>query len=940
MGRDAESTSATPDGGGLAVLPLRGGEHVGRYVILYTLGKGGMGVVYAAYDPQLDRKVAIKLMRPRPGRRARQAAMLHEAQALARLSDPHVVAIHDVGLIGDRVFVAMDFVDGQTLRRWVQSAPRSVAEIVSAYRQAGEGLAAAHRAGIVHSDFKPDNALIDKQGRVQVLDFGLARVGDGAATPDVDDDPKLAARPRGTPMYMAPEQHAGGNAVPASDQFAFCVSLYEALWRRLPFAGDDAAAIARSIAAGPAPDPPRSPGVSPALRRAILQGLERDPAARHPSMEALDVILRRATARGRRRRRALTAAAVLGVATAAWVTGRALVPAHEPCAGAPTRLADVWNDRRADAIATAFADTGRSHATATAARVRSLLDTFARGWTEQWRSACEATHLVHEQSEELLDLRMGCLDNRRQRLDALVRLLVEADAAVADHAIEATLALPELGACADVGTLRRRVALPEDPRAQAQIDDVRARLAHANALDTAGKTTDAAAIAELAAGRAAELQYAPLEAEANLLWGMVLDTAGRTEEAQAVLLRAAIAAEDAGDDRILADARTQLVAVVGGRLGKLDEARVWSELAAAALARFTRDPRRESRLAHNLALVLEHAGRPEDVLEQQRRALALASEPGASDELERAPLYSDLAMTLSELGQHREALARAEAGLEIWTRVHGEDHPRTAAAIGAIGLVYDHHGDLATARQWYERSHAAFVRVLGADNPRTADMLSNVAIAALELGDVDTGIRGLETVLRIHEQTLGENHPTIAQDHQNLGSALRLVGEGEASLAHHRHALTTREALFGRDDPRVAASLVGVANALEGDLGRPEEALALRQRALAIEERTLGREHPQLCLGVANLAHNLLAVGQREAAREAALRAFELGRDASVGDDTRSFATLVLARVLADAPADRERARTLLAVARGGIGTDVDGAARSLVAAIEAALDD
>ena len=226
---DAEEPAVTPggradEGATVTMLPLRGGEHVGRYVILYRLGKGGMGVVFAAYDPQLDRKVAIKLLRPRRSSRAKQGqtAMLREAQALARLSHPNVVAIHDVGVLGQQVFLAMDFLEGDTLRRWAAGERRSVREIVRAYLEAGEGLAAAHRAGIVHRDFKPDNAIVTRDpqaphapGRVQVLDFGLARIRDPESHDTEDEDDDAPARPAGTPMYMAPEQHQGRAIGPA-----------------------------------------------------------------------------------------------------------------------------------------------------------------------------------------------------------------------------------------------------------------------------------------------------------------------------------------------------------------------------------------------------------------------------------------------------------------------------------------------------------------------------------------------------------------------------------------------------------------------------------------------------------------------------------------------------------------------------------------------------
>jgi tetratricopeptide (TPR) repeat protein len=945
MGVDRDRTGDAPQrdrgdaGGNVRAMPPRGGERVGRYVILYRLGEGGMGVVYAAYDPQLDRKIAIKLVRASKGRSTRQAAMLHEAQLLARLSDPHVVAIHDVGMVDDAVFVAMDFVDGETLRRWAVAPGRKVAEIVAAYRQAGAGLAAAHRAGIVHRDFKPDNALVDRQGRVQVLDFGLAHT-DESATPD-DPPPRThAGRPTGTPVYMAPEQHRREPPRPASDQFSFCVSLYEALWRRLPWGGLEGAALTAAIVEGPPVDAPRLPGVTAELRKAILRGLERDPAARHPSMDALLEALARATARGRRRRRSQMVAAIVATGAVAWVAGRTLGPATVGCDDADRRLSDAWSDERAAAVEQAFAQTGRPHATRTAATVHGLLDAYTTQWTSAWRDACEATHVFREQSSELLDLRMACLDQRRQRLDALVGLFAEADGPLVDRAAEATLALPEVAACADTAALRRRASGRTDPQARAELDDVASRISQAQSLDAAGRFFDGATLAEIAAKEAGAIGDPALVAEANLAWGLVLDNAGRHEQAAEVLRRAAIAAEDADDDRLLTDARTALVAVVGERLQRIEEANVWADLARASLERIGRDPRRESRLEQDLALVLEYTGKLDDVLVHQRRALALASEPGATNEVERARLFIDIAMTLAELGAHDEALERGEAGLEIWRNAYGEDHPRTAAAMGALGVVHDRRGDMATARQWYETSFLAYARALGQDNPRTAEMLGNLAIAEIGLGDVTRAVEHFERALSILRTNHPGDDPAVAGAHQNLGSAYRVAGRHDDALEQHRAALAMRERLFGPEDPRIASSLVGLANVLEESLGRPAEALVLRERALAVRERAVGPDDPSLCLDLANLAHNLLATGDVVRARARAERAMGLASSSATSADDRAYATIVLARILASGTdaADREHARALVDRVRASATTSPDDAVERLVAATQAAL--
>ncbi|HTM19495.1 MAG TPA: serine/threonine-protein kinase, partial [Kofleriaceae bacterium] len=201
---------------------LAAGSKVGRYVVLELIGGGGMGMIYKAYDPQLDRAVALKLMRPAAAESDPDASnrVLREAQSLAKLQHPNIVAVHDAGLFGDQVFAAMEYVAGDTVSRWLKVEPRSAEEIVDVFRAAGRGLAAAHAAGLVHRDFKPDNVIVGTDGRVRVLDFGLARpAGDAAA----------GGPSAGTPAYMAPEQHDHRVADARSDQYSFCVALYEAV---------------------------------------------------------------------------------------------------------------------------------------------------------------------------------------------------------------------------------------------------------------------------------------------------------------------------------------------------------------------------------------------------------------------------------------------------------------------------------------------------------------------------------------------------------------------------------------------------------------------------------------------------------------------------------------------------------------------------------------
>ncbi|MBL4684267.1 MAG: serine/threonine protein kinase, partial [Nannocystaceae bacterium] len=272
---------------------------IGRFRLLQCIGRGGMGVVWSAHDDKLDRTVAIKLLRPEVAGHDLTA----EARALARLSHPNVVSVFDVGEHEGQRFIAMEFVQGDTLREWLLQ-PRSVADVVDVFLAAGQGLSAAHAVGLVHRDFKPDNVLVGDDGRPRVLDFGLARRPDlGGGEPPVlpsDANPFATTMTQaglllGTPAYMAPEQHLGDPADARSDQFAFAVALFEGLTGVLPFQGGDLRALSLSIVAGRIHKPPAGT-LSPQLHNALGRALSQDPAARFPDIDAMLLALRGALA--------------------------------------------------------------------------------------------------------------------------------------------------------------------------------------------------------------------------------------------------------------------------------------------------------------------------------------------------------------------------------------------------------------------------------------------------------------------------------------------------------------------------------------------------------------------------------------------------------------------------------------------------------------------
>ncbi|MEM9452760.1 MAG: serine/threonine-protein kinase [Myxococcota bacterium] len=305
---------------------------IGRYEFIRRLGAGGMGVVYLVRDPDLDRKIALKMLHPRLRHAddADERRMRREARAMARLDHDNVVRVHELGTHEGRLYLAMEYVEGTTLSGWLTGPQRHWSEIVRVFCRAGAGLVAAHEAGLAHCDFKPDNVLLSDEGAVKVSDFGLVRVlGDtdefqaARGMESTDALPSITQSTTqstiaGTPAYMAPEQLAGSRGDTRSDQFGFCVALYTALLGQPPFEGSTVAELTRSMAAGLRAPQARRAEVPAEVLAALERGLEQRADDRWPSMSALIAQLEQELARPRRCRCPLrTMVTVLGLGVTA-----------------------------------------------------------------------------------------------------------------------------------------------------------------------------------------------------------------------------------------------------------------------------------------------------------------------------------------------------------------------------------------------------------------------------------------------------------------------------------------------------------------------------------------------------------------------------------------------------------------------------------------------
>ena len=421
------------------------GTVVGRYVVITWIGEGGAGVVYSAYDPELDRKVALKLLRPRDSASDEERvrlALSREARAMAKLAHPNVAVIYDIGAFDGRVFIAMEFVEGVTLRRWLEDANYLTADVYSGrmFLGCGRGLAAAHQAGLVHRDFKPENVLVGGDGRARVTDFGLARPREECSAEAPGDADAQGARARqstesravvGTPAYMAPKQKLG-QADARSDQFSFCVALYEALCGAHP---TDASTSAREEAS-------HNHALFLALplrvQRTLDRGLKTDPADRYSSMADLLGELDQELRGPARRAWTLVVAAVVSVAGIGFGVSQRVAHARDPvCTGAQDNLKGVWDESRKQGVARAMRATGKPFAEDAWHGVERVLDAYAHDWAAERTGACEATRVRGEQSEAVLDLRMQCFDRRLLDLRELTEALSHANVRSVESAVQA-----------------------------------------------------------------------------------------------------------------------------------------------------------------------------------------------------------------------------------------------------------------------------------------------------------------------------------------------------------------------------------------------------------------------------------------------------------------------------------------------------------------------
>ena len=902
---------------GSHVGPYGRGASIGRYVVLEELGKGGMGAVYAAYDPELDRRVAVKLLGTRISTNGRKR-FEREARALARLSHPNVVQVYDAGAHEGQVFAAMELVEGQTLKDWCKSEPTpSWRQVLRCYLDAARGLAAAHEKGLIHRDVRPANLLIGEDGRVRVADFGLAMAFQyGAPGDDSKDNPtpddgqqSLDSAPAvslslsssssvpssgsshlevrleerftqtgtlvGTLPFMAPEQHLGTNVGPAADQYSLCVSLYQGLYGQLPFPIPKRKQNAihwlakKQLAEFVAPADTEVPAW---LHGVLCRGMSPEPESRYPSVQALIAALEDdPTQRRRARVRMAAFASICAIAVAAlsvlgWIqlgNDRSAV-----CRGLDRELAELWNDEVKGEIRTAFASSGLPYAADTAARVLGRLDGYARSWHSMRTETCEATRVDQKQPENVMYLRLACLDRRRDQLLALAQLLAtRADRDVVNRAVSATQGLLPIEYCGDIEALEAAVPPAEDPRVRARVHALQPRVDRLAVLYDAGKYREGVQRGQDLLIEMADLDYAPIRAQTVFALASMKQAVGDYDGAEAMFRDAIQMAARARDDVLAAKAWAELVWQIAWLQDRAQEGMVLVEVLNSSAQR-------------------------------------------ADDDLARAMSLNSVAFVLLKLAKHRESRATFEDSLAIREKVTGPDHPLVAMSLNNLGLVHSRMGEYQAALDYYRRSLAITEKAVGPDHPGVATRLNNIGLTLTRMGEYEQARAIHQRALAIREKALDPGHPYLVLSNHSLANVFLYMGDYEQARATYQRAMAMNEekSLSARPYSMFVRNGLGRTLVRTNDLDAAEP---LIRGALLAFEKAYGPDHPRY-------ARPLLALGELFLARQKADESVAVLQRALALDNQiyRAEIQLTLARALWAVGSERPRAVVLATEAR------------------------
>ncbi len=791
-----------------------------------------MGTVCLAYDEKLDRKVAIKMIRARyaesQGLRLR---FLREGQALARLSHPNIVAIYEVGEHLGLPFLAMELVDGCDLGTWLGATERSQAEILRLFCQAGRGLAAAHAAGIIHRDFKPANVLLGGDGRVRVVDFGLARAAG-------EDDVQSAERPAwvpddhqgltavgavlGTPAYMAPEQLAGASVDSRCDQYSFGVALYEALCGERPVAGRTFTGRNRQVG-GAAPPESR---LSKRVRRILQRALDPDPKARYPSMEAL--IAELSVDRWRWWKRlavAIPAVAVVGAAVLV------LTP-PAPCTDGQEQLRGAWTEEIAGELRTSLGEENK--------RLPTRLGDYASSWIETERAVCMSHH-QGEISGATFDVRMRCLDVARVRLGALVEMLRDG----VDDFAPALLAankLPPLTRCLGISGPSHGPP-PLSPALAEEVEVMRRQLTRISLRGSVGDASKVLPEAVQIVERALEIDAPALAAEALLVRGRLKNALADYQGAAVDLEDALWRSEVLDEPEQTAMCMGTLVHVLDDRLGQSGVETRWRAHADALIERVGHGSLTEAKLAWAFGTVAINRGDPDAAIRDFERAVEIAEALTGPDSLTTASYVGNLGVALARKQDYDGALSATRRALAGMEESAGPDALTVIAVLWNIAGIHLIRGENDEAVVVLRDAFVRIERSHGGDHPQAARIRESLGLALRRAGDYAGAKEQLVRAAAIMREHLGPHREHLRCLRLLLETEISL-GEYESARAHGVELIAMARAIYDEDHPQVLEAY-GTAAEVEFAAGPKASARVLIEEALALPLARSERESPE-----------------------------------------------------------------------------------------------
>lgn len=843
--REAQDPPRDP---GTGSLPSRGST-VGRYRIVGFAGSGAMGAVFSAFDPELQRRVALKILHASVGAvDSERARFSSEAQSVAKIRHPNVIAVHDVGVHNESPFFAMEFVEGETLGRWLRQR-RTATEVLDVFLAAGRGLWAAHKSGLVHRDFKPDNVLIGKDGDIKVIDFGLARARAASSfEEDSGTTTESLVRTRagtlvGTPSYMAPEQLRAEPSDARSDQFAFCLALYEGLCGAAAFEGRSLDELRENVGMSRltwerAADPTRTGRVSRRTRSALERGLSFDPADRFDSMAEL---LRRL--RPRRPRWLEASGVLLGAGgLAALLSTQDTEDPARACPPSEAQMAGIWDEPTRSKFLEAVGPEQRA-----SRWMSQKLDAYAQSWVKAHDDTCAATMVRQERSIQTMERRMACLERGRGRLESLVRLALENPVPALERAPQLIASLDPASRCVDGD--------PEDLPAPVDSPEVRAAtraLGEAQTLLAVARPREALEKLD-SIGDVLRSDMPALERTMLSLRGRSWFSLGDYDKGESLLRDALTSALEARDFGMAAEVSTRLVCfhagagsfdaglahattalgfvddivdrAVASRVyrcvgslahmrGELDEADQWFRRGLAELEQLPQaDPIDISDLASAIALLESQQGNPKTALQRQSEALSAVEEALGPGHPWTLRLRTRVAIDLMKLGRLEEAEAEASRAVELWSlRTAGRPASAANARIMLAHILYTGE-KLGEAKVEYERGIEGLLESVGPDDRKTLSAQVSLAGLLHSQGAYDDALSIYAEVLERKRRVLGEAHHTVLQTELSIVATKHSAGRFSETVAPLETLVVTCDSAEKADPERCVRGnrLLGVA---------------------------------------------------------------------------------------------------------------------------------